>query len=324
MNNKVLTSGYVSMDHIMKIDPPAAVGKTSLITNATHSEIFYGGCSVNIAYALCRLGIKAAPIMRVGTDYESIGFKRFLEEGDVPFDGLEVIPGELTSRCYLLQDSQNEHITIFYPGAMAENHARPLSDALFQNIRLCIMTVASKRDNVEFFRQCRKFQIPLAFGMKSDDSAFPPDFLREILTESTIIFTNRTECHAIEVLLSLDDISGLFSRSRVEIIVTTLGEEGSRCFIRTKERIRTIHVPAKPVSKIVDATGAGDAFMAGFLFGYLKGLTPEENCQLGSTMAYFVLQKEGCCTNLPSLEQLMHEGFSNRNPSDLSEETEII
>ena len=55
MKVDVLTSGYVSMDHIIKIATPAKVGFTSLVTNKSNSKIFYGGCSVNIAYALCRL-----------------------------------------------------------------------------------------------------------------------------------------------------------------------------------------------------------------------------------------------------------------------------
>lgn len=66
MKVDVLTSGYVSMDHIIRIATPAKVGFTSLVTNKSNSKIFYGGCSVNIAYALCRLGMKAMPVLRVG------------------------------------------------------------------------------------------------------------------------------------------------------------------------------------------------------------------------------------------------------------------
>ena len=64
----VLTSGYVSMDHIIKIASPAKVGFTSLVTNKSNARIFYGGCSVNIAYALSRLGMVSLPVLRVGGD----------------------------------------------------------------------------------------------------------------------------------------------------------------------------------------------------------------------------------------------------------------
>ena len=114
----VITSGYVSMDHMLKIRTPAVVGFTSLIENKTNSKIYYGGCSVNIAYALCRLGLKSMPILRVGDDYEEIGFKDFLINGNVPTDGITRVHNETTSVCYLIQDNNGEHITIFYPGAM--------------------------------------------------------------------------------------------------------------------------------------------------------------------------------------------------------------
>ena len=72
----VITSGYVSMDRIIKLKTPARVGFTSLVENRTSADIRYGGCSVNISYDLCRLGIRSLPVMRVGDDYEQIGFKR--------------------------------------------------------------------------------------------------------------------------------------------------------------------------------------------------------------------------------------------------------
>ena len=87
MKVDVLTSGYVSMDHIIKIATPAKVG-----------------------------------------DYESNGFKKFLEEGNVPQDGITQIAEEATSVCYLLQDNNNDHITIFYPGAMDGRYAQKMKE----------------------------------------------------------------------------------------------------------------------------------------------------------------------------------------------------
>ena len=69
------------MDHIIKLKTPAKVGFTSIVENQSSAEIFYGGCSVNIAYELCKLGIDAMPLIRVGKDYESTGFKKFSGRG---------------------------------------------------------------------------------------------------------------------------------------------------------------------------------------------------------------------------------------------------
>ncbi|WMC93921.1 carbohydrate kinase family protein [Kineothrix sp. MB12-C1] len=301
----VITSGYVSMDHIIKIATPAKVGFTSLVTNRDNARIQYGGCSVNIAYALCRLGKSALPLLRVGGDWENNGFKGFLENGRVPLDGIKVLPEETTSLCYLIQDNNNNHITIFYPGSMDGSLAEPVEDNLFQSVRLGVMTVASREDNRIFFEQCKKHHVPIVFGMKDDFDAFPEPFLREILTESDIIFTNEVEREIIEKLYGFKDITELFKIGRARVIVTTLGSEGSIYYERTSEGAKTEKIGVCPVEKVVDATGSGDSYMAGFLYGYLNGMNCAECCRMGSVLSWFVLQKEGCCTNLPTEEEFL-------------------
>ncbi|MCI8859251.1 MAG: carbohydrate kinase family protein [Lachnospiraceae bacterium] len=307
MKTEVLTSGYVSMDRIIKIDTPAKVGFTSIVTNRSNAEVFYGGCSVNIAYALCSLGVCAKPVLRVGGDYESNGFKKFLEKGGVPLDGITELPEEATSVCYLIQDNNNDHITIFYPGAMDGKYAQPLADELFEDVKLGVITVASRQDNEEFFAKCRKHKVPVVFGMKDDFDAFPEAFLRQLLQGSKIIFTNEVERKIIEKMFALKDITELFKIGEVEIIVNTLGKEGSICYIKEGEKVRKEKIGICKVEHVADATGSGDAYMAGFIYGYLHGYQPEECCKLGGTLSSFILQAEGCCTNVPTEEQLLEK-----------------
>lgn len=301
----VLTSGYVSMDHIIKIASPAKVGFTSLVTNKSNARIFYGGCSVNISYALSKLGMVSLPVLRVGGDWEENGFRAFLEEGGVPLDGIKVLPEEATSVCYLLQDNNNDHITVFYPGAMDGKYAAPMNEELFQGTRLGVITVAPEKDNREFFSRCRENNVPVVFGMKDDFDAFPEEFLKELLTGSKIIFTNEVEREIIEKIYGFSDITELFGIGEADIIVTTLGKDGSICYIREEDGIRQERIGICPVEQVVDATGSGDAYMAGFMYGYLNGYKPEQCCKLGGTLSSFVLQAEGCCTNVPDKEALL-------------------
>lgn len=304
MNYDVLTSGYVSMDHIIKIASPAQIGYTSLVTNADNTRTYYGGCSVNIAVALCRLGQKAMPILRVGPDWEQNGFKQFLMEAGVPLEGTTVLPEESTSTCYLLQDNNNDHITVFYPGSMDKKYAAPIPDAFFEQARFGVVTVASKPDNRYFVDQCKKHQVPIVFGMKDDFDAFPVEFLKEILQESTIIFTNEVEREIIERLYGCDTIAKLFEIGKVQFLITTLGKDGSICYERTEAGIKEHRIGVCRIENIVDATGSGDAYMSGFLYGHLQGRPVEECCRLGTALASFVLQAVGCCTNIPCTEEL--------------------
>ena len=76
---------------------------------------------------------------------ESNGFKKVLEDGNVPLEGITVLEDELTSACYLLQDNHNDHITIFYPGAMDGKFAGVMNDAPFRQAKLGVITVASEK-----------------------------------------------------------------------------------------------------------------------------------------------------------------------------------
>lgn len=302
----VVVNGYVSMDHMLKIKTPAAIGFTSLIENKTNTKIYYGGCSVNIAYALCKLGLTAMPILRVGGDYEEIGFKKFMEDGSVPLDGTTVVEDETTSVCYLIQDNKGQHITIYYPGAMDEKYFCPLSDDLFENTKMGVITVGARKDNEEFYNQCLKHHVPIVFGMKADFDAFPKPFLGELLTNSKIIFTNESEREAIEKMFDLGSITDLLQIGEADVIVTTYGKQGSTYYRRMKDgTIDSQCVPICDCTRVVDTTGSGDGYMAGFLYAYLKEMSMADCCRMGSTLSSFIIEKEGCCTNAPSTEDIM-------------------
>ncbi len=303
MRNKkkydVLTSGYVSMDHIICINSPARIGHTSLVTNADNVKIYYGGCSVNIAVSLSKLGVKAMPLLRVGADWEENGFQKYLLEEGISLEGTKVLPEEATSTCYLLQDNHNDHITIFYPGSMDKKYAEPLPDSFFEEARLGVITVGSEPDNRYFLEQCRKHKVPVVFGMKDDLDAFPPAFLQELLLKSSIIFTNEVEREVILKRYGYGAMTDLFQEGEAKAIITTLGKDGSVCYERTEDGFREHHIGICKVEEIVDATGSGDAYISGFLYGYLQGKKIEECCRLGTALASYVIQASGCCTNIP-------------------------
>ncbi len=301
----LIGSGYTSMDRLIKLRSPAGVGFTSLISNADHSAIHYGGCSPNICYTLNKLGSPALPIMRVGADWNENGYRRYLEEAGIPLEAVVEIPGETTSACYILEDDSGNHITLYYPGAMDGKHFRPVEDSFFKDSAYGLMTVASVEDNRHFFEQCRKFEVPLILGMKMDTDAFPREFLYEILTYSSIFFANESEMEEVISIFGLDSIIGLFEKGRTEVIVITRGRKGSSFFRRTEGGIEEGKVGiCETGGPVVDRTGAGDSYIAGFLHGYFRGRTIKECCELGSVCSSFIIEKMGCTANAPTEAEL--------------------
>lgn len=84
-------------------------------------------------------------------------------------------------------------------------------------------------------------------------------------------------------------------------------KDGSICYVREDGKIRKEEIGICQVEQVVDATGSGDAYMAGFVYGYLHGYSPADCCRLGSVLSYFVLQAEGCCTNAPTEQELLQK-----------------
>ncbi len=83
-------------------------------------------------------------------------------------------------------------------------------------------------------------------------------------------------------------------------IVVTAGAKGATIYTEAGEW----QVPAVPPPQLVDPTGAGDAFTAGFLAGVLRGDSPQTAVQWGVTLASFVIEALGCQTNIPTIDQL--------------------
>jgi adenosine kinase len=129
--------------------------------------------------------------------------------------------------------------------------------------------------------------------------------LSEALQYSSIIFTNESEREEIESRLGVWSLTEIMETGNTEVIVTTRGTRGSVYYKRTGGELTSKEIPAARCRRKVDTTGSGDAYMSGFLYGYMKGYDTESCCRLGSTMASFIIECMGCCTNAPDEAELL-------------------
>jgi len=103
-----------------------------------------------------------------------------------------------------------------------------------------------------------------------------------------ILFANEAE---LKMLAGEEDFESAVAatQNRVETLVVTRSEQGATV-VRNGTRV---DVPAEPVDKVVDTTGAGDLFAAGFLVGYAQGATLERSLRLGAIAAAEVISHYG-------------------------------
>jgi sugar/nucleoside kinase (ribokinase family) len=103
-----------------------------------------------------------------------------------------------------------------------------------------------------------------------------------------ILFANESELHSLYQTSDFDTAAAAL-RQEAQLAVVTRGEKG--CVIVTRDKIT--EVAASPVERVVDTTGAGDLFAAGFLFGLARGLDHTVCGRLGGLAAAEVIQHLG-------------------------------
>jgi adenosine kinase len=112
----------------------------------------------------------------------------------------------------------------------------------------------------------------------------------ELMRNSTVdlVFANEAELHS---LYQTSDFATALKQLRadVKLGVVTRSEKG--CVVASKDGV--VEVPAYPIEKMVDTTGAGDLFAAGFLFGLVRGAGHENAGRLGALAAAEVIQHIG-------------------------------
>lgn len=296
-------AGYPSIDRIIKVMSTPCVGKTSVIMNGDSNIPFFGGCNVNVAYTASAMGLKCALAMRVGMDFDSSGFKAFLEQRNINLEAVERIEEDHTSCSYLVMDRNGEHITLFYPGAMDVKYSGAVNEDVVMRSRYGMITVGNPAYNLEFARVCKRHKVPMVFGMKCDFKAFTDQVLEEIIQGCEILVMNEGEKAALERVLRLQDITQTFDNGVTRIIIVTKGREGSCIMQYNNGNIQTCHIPIARSRKTVDTTGVGDAYLAGFMSGYLRGKPVEKCGRMGSVLSSFVVEEMGCLSNIPTMEE---------------------
>lgn len=296
-----LLAGYPSLDYIINVNNTLKNGRTSLIKNEDFNEVHYGGCNVNIAYNLSELNISTGLLMNVGEDFSESGFKSFLLGSGINLDGVKKVEGELTSHSLLITDPKGEHTTLFYPGAAKKPGVVPRD--LIKNSKYVVITVGNWQHNKEIMKYANNEEVPVILGMKGDYNSFLLDELDKFINDSKILVMNESEKRDLIKLLDYQSINQLFG-DKTEIIIVTKGCKGSTIFEKNKNQTNKIEIPICKTENVIDTSGVGDAYLAGFIYGYSNNYTLKKSGEIASVMASFAIEKKGCLNNVPNFEQL--------------------
>jgi sugar/nucleoside kinase (ribokinase family) len=305
---QVVTLGHAIVDVLARCDDDEIrnfgleKGTMALVEGRRAEELYEaivpevevsGGSAANTASALASLGARVRFVGRVAGDGLGRVFTEDIRSAGVDFDGAGVDrppavgePG--TGRCLVLVTPDAEKTMCTNLGAGAALAAGDVDAAAVAAARVVYLegylwgppaTTAAAEKAID---SARRSGALVAFS--ASDPAWVGlhrDAMVALLDRVDILFANQPEALGLSGCDDLDGAVEALAR-RVATVAVTLGADG--CIVAGPGGLRT-RVPAEPVTRVVDTTGAGDSFAAGFLYGVVNDLGAKRSARLGGVAA---------------------------------------
>ena len=256
-----------------------------------------GGCAGNTAAGLAALGGRAGFVGQVAPDQLGEFYIHDLRAAGVEFTTPPAEVGEPTARSMILVTPDGHRTMNTFLGAAQHLPASALDEAQIQGAAAIYLEGYLWDPETPRYAMIRAIEVARSAGRKvafSLSDTFCIERHRDGFNalidggKIDILFANQPE---IEMLAGVPHLDSAVEavRGKVETLVVTRGEEGA---LATRGQYLA-RVPAEPVGEVVDTTGAGDLFAAGFLAGYTRGKSLEQSLRLGAIAAAEVIQHYG-------------------------------
>lgn len=228
-----------------------------------------GGSAANTVAAFASLGGKAGYIGKVAHDQMGNVFRHDIRASGVAFETPPLVRGVPTAQCLILITPDAQRTMCTYLGACALLTSEDLDEEMIRQAKVTYLEgYLFDRDHAkQAFRKAA--QLAHAAGRKVALTLSDPfcverhrdEFLTLVKDHVDVLFANEAE---IKALYQVDHFSE--AEPPCELAVITRSAQGS-VIVRGAERLE---IAVEPVEKVVDTTGAGDAYAAGFLYGYTQ------------------------------------------------------
>jgi len=311
--------GCASWDTLLPVDHYPAESEYCIATNEIQMP---GGTSTNVAVALARLGMPPRFVGVVGDDWRGERLRAGLEEAGVLCDTLGVHRGQDSDRSIIPIGPSGSRTIFWIKGAMLQR-GDPLDiPAIFRHsvIYLDIVDLALWADILDAFERDRAGlpdapliigQAVFVAGILAPDAALPFVGRHDVFIGGEWEWRLMTGAPSrAEVIARLQQT---VRETRLQIAIVTCGADG--CVVITKTA--SFDAPAAAVP-VVDTTGAGDAFAAGFIFGRVRGWSPERCAQFANAVGGLATRALGSQVSLPTLDEAWQLAFGTA-PEEVSE-----
>lgn len=242
----------------------------------------FGGCAGNIAYSLRQLGGTPLPMATLGRDGQD--YLTRLQSLGISTEYVRTIESEYTAQAMIMTDRDNNQITAFHPGAMAQAHRTAVQAR--SDIRLGIISPDGRDAMLQHAEQMHAAGIPFVFDPGQGLPMFDGPTLAHLIGLSSWVTVNDYEGKMLceRTAWSEADIS-----RRVRGLIVTLGAQGCDVWVDGQKT----HVPAVPATQVVDPTGCGDAWRGALLYGLEQGWDLLRCAELGNRIGALKIAQRG-------------------------------
>ena len=219
-------------------------------------------------------------------------------------DSLIIVPGEATPTAFVLTDDNDDQISYFYWGAAREFAESKVPTSAIKNAEAVHLATGDPDFNWKCSQEAKNEDLLVSFDPGQDLGMYDTKKLCDVIENTTILFGNHHEIERILEALEVD-LTGLREMGP-KIIVKTCGAQGSEIY-SNEDKIIIDAIKREAV----DPTGAGDSYRAGFLSRFLNGESLEESAKFASAVSSFIIEHQGCQTNMPSFDDAFErmQGF---------------
>jgi sugar/nucleoside kinase (ribokinase family) len=262
-----------------------------------------GGSAANTIVGAASLGLRSAFVGKIKHDQLGRVFAHDIRAAGVAFETPPAAAGPSTGRCYVLVTPDGERTMNTYLGAAQDLHPGDLDEEAIAAAAVTYLEgyLWDPPRAKEAFLKAAKIahrasrQVALTLSDVFCVERHRAEFLDLIRTGTVdVVFANERELHSLYETADFNTALNAL-REDARLAVITRSEKG--CLVVTREE--TDAVPAVPVEQVVDATGAGDLFAAGFLAGLARAADYRTSARLGALAAAEVIGHLGARPQTP-------------------------
>ena len=267
-----------------------------LLSTLKIEQTISGGSVANSIVGLSQLGNDVGFIGKVNADDLGQKYEEGLTKEKVQYfynKKREILP---TGTCLILITPDAERTMVTYLGIAGKINENDIDEKAIKESEMIFLEgyLWDKGEPKSAFNKAMSFSRTKAMSLSDQFCVerHKSDFLDLVSNKLDIIFANEQE---IKSLIDAKDFGDVveFGKQIRKILIITRGEKGSVA-IKNKE---VIECKSKTDLKIIDLTGAGDLFAAGFLHGFINNISTKEALEKGTDMSAKIIQKVGARLN---------------------------